>query len=465
MFENQKYQLSPDWNLRTEQFGALLYNIPTGGTLLLNHTGRQILELIVACAPALSDLDVLLRKNFGLSAEGELVPIRKFISTLASAQVIQARDAELAAPVRNQRVRPEQASRSENLASHDACVLSAPITVWWDVTSACNLKCKQCYSSSGRALRDELTTLEACRLVDELAELGVFSIYFLGGEPLMRRDFYDIVQRAVKNGLRVMISTNGWLVSDRAANRLAELGVHHVRVSLDGATPQMHDRIRGMAGSWERAIAAIKALKRAGLPMVGVGPTMMQENFSECEDLIGLAVDLGADEIQLGQLCNVGRGEAIVPLSGAQIAVMRSIIARKTRDLRGRLRISSPEGTWDDKPHLKAAREGAITPNLMGCGGGRSVAAISSTGQVRCCLLYDLPVGNVRHSSFKELWYGDHPNLRWLRSVKEGCNGCRNSKICAGPCPMEKTTSCDERREFVAGQCQANCLSPVSLAL
>ena len=106
--------------------------------------------------------------------------------------------------------------------------LEAPMFIWWDVTTRCNLRCMHCYSRSGlgNTNRDELSTEQATRLIEELASIGVFYIYFLGGEPFIRSDFLQLVSVARANTLEIMINTNGWFVTWACANELARLGVY-----------------------------------------------------------------------------------------------------------------------------------------------------------------------------------------------------------------------------------------------
>ena len=253
----------------------------------------------------------------------------------------------------------------------------------------------------------------------------------------------------------VSTAARNFRLTDNVAEHLAKAGVHHVRVSLDGATAETHDSIRGVAGSYRRAVSAVLSLKRAGVQTIGISPTMMQENFHEKDALIDFALQLGANEIRMGQVCNVGRGRAVSRLSAEQVSELRELISRKTRELGETLQVSGPEGTWEDKPYRKDVVRGNLVPDLMGCGGGRTLAAISPHGIVRCCLLFDFPIGDLRKTSFENIWKGTTENLKWLRSVKDGCRGCKNAKFCAGPCPLETANHpVDERRNYISRQCE-----------
>jgi radical SAM protein with 4Fe4S-binding SPASM domain len=443
--------MSESWNCREEDFGGLLFDKNAGALMRLNVTGLFLCKCLESNGETTEGLIQRIASQFGPISTSSRSAIEKYIASLVARGIItEMACATPDAPASCQRGEEEVMPPT----SAQAMTLRAPIFVWWDITNACNFHCKQCYSKSGRRLSDELTLDEVKAVITDLAAMKVFFIYFLGGEPFMRPDFLNIVEHSLGVGMRVMVNTNGWFVSEDVAKRLADLGVQHVRVSMDGATPDTHDSIRGVEGAFTRAVLAVKNLKSAGIRTVGVTPTMMNENFHEAQGIVNLAVELGADEIQLGQLCHVGRGESAAGLSVSQINSLREIVSESARLLRNRLHVSSPEGTWNEKPFLNCVKHGRLLPDIMGCGGGRSAVAISATGKVRCCLLNDLQVGDVREQSFKDIWFGAaSQNMHWLRSTKEGCCGCKYTNICSGPCPIERISTADERRTFVSDTC------------
>ena len=457
VFRKNKYYLTPDCTLRKEEFGGLLFLKQTGRTLSLNGTGYKIASILAAREYLFGDIVETLQTEYGELLEPEIASIERLIQRLVSYGAVASGESANGDCVRINAKTHDTPSRVHS----EVLTLSAPTMVWWDVTNACNLKCKQCYSSSHLRDPDELTTEEAIDVLNQLASIGVFFVYFLGGEPLMRKDFFTLLDRCRQLGLGVMISTNGWLVSSEKAERLVEAGVQHVRVSLDGAKSETHDGIRGVPGSHARAVEAVRNLKNAGMKIVGVGPTIMNDNFGEAEAIIDLAHALGANEIQLGMLCQIGRGKEIGTLSAEQSAQLRELYTRKHKELGHNIHISSPEGTWESKPYLGCVKHGALVPDTMGCTGGRTVGAISATGQVRCCLFYDFPVGDLRQSSFAEIWSGaSNSNMRWLRSIKDGCKECTHSSRCSGPCPMQEISSSSERAYFAKRKCATDGVPP-----
>src|SRR5579871_37922 len=141
--------------------------------------------------------------------------------------------------------------------------LRAPICLTWELTYACNLACIHCLSSSGRRDPHELTTAEAKAVIDEFAAMQVFYVNIGGGEPMMRPDFFDLVEYAVENRVGVKFSTNGTRMDRAKAERLAAMDYVDVQISLDGVTADVNDRVRG-TGSYRSARRAMEHLRAAG---------------------------------------------------------------------------------------------------------------------------------------------------------------------------------------------------------
>jgi len=318
--------------------------------------------------------------------------------------------------------------------------LSAPVFVWWDVTYACNLRCRQCYSSSGKAHPNELSREEAMDIIKQLAEMKVFYIYFLGGEPLMRRDFFELAEYAHECGIAVMMNTNGWFITPTIADRLEKAGLMHVRVSIDGARARTHDAIRGVRGSFKRAIKAVKILRKTNIPRIGISPTVLADNVTEMAELIELAVKLEVDEMQLVQLCARGRGSSVQSASIAQLIELRKVFYEYKNKLAGKLNLTATEGILLDNTNKKYEIN-SLFPNFWGCPAGRTCLAIEAEGTIQPCILYNIPVGNIRKSSLKEIWH-ESPLFRKMRTPSEECLKCHYVEFCSGECPID---SCIDR--------------------
>lgn len=312
--------------------------------------------------------------------------------------------------------------------------LRSPLFVWWDITYKCNLRCKHCYSNSGYSANNELTIDEVKRILEQLSEMNVFYIYFLGGEPFYRKDFLEIAKYCQEINMSIMVNTNGWFINYELASKIKEIGIEHVRVSIDGVTPATHDKIRGVKGSFQKAILAITNLKKAGIPVVGITPTVMKENFFEVPSIIDLAFKYGASEIQLVQLCSTGRGKQVEPLSFEQLRQLRAIVTKKKEEYFDQLQVSATPGILEEC--LNCTLKQGNKPAMIGCLAGRGALGISPEGLVMPCLLDRKVIGNLRKISFKKIWE-ETPQIIERRTVKGVCLTCQFRDICSRECPIE----------------------------
>ncbi len=155
----------------------------------------------------------------------------------------------------------------------------APFLVVWNFTYTCNLRCKHCYSESGNVSKLELSTEEAMKVVDQIADFGVTSLAFSGGEPLMRKDFFEVARHAVDAGLYVSLATNGTLLNEDNVRKLKEVGLHYVEVSLDGADAKTHDFFRGKTGAFNQTLQGLKnCLSQDICTCIAVTATKEQSN-------------------------------------------------------------------------------------------------------------------------------------------------------------------------------------------
>ncbi|MFH1551440.1 MAG: radical SAM protein [bacterium] len=316
--------------------------------------------------------------------------------------------------------------------------LRAPLFVWWDITYRCNLNCKQCYSNSGSYSTNELDTEEVKGITDQLKEMNVFYIYFLGGEPFIRKDFLEIIRYCDKVGITVMINTNGWFINEKIIKEIKNANVAYIRVSIDGANAQTHDMIRGVKGSFDRAVYAIDLLKKHEIPIVGISPTAMQENFNEIESIIDLAFKHKVFEIQVVQLCSTGRGKQANPLSIEQLDQLKSILSRKKKEYVGNFRVEATPGLLREESLVSWQANPNQHIPMFGCQAGRSALNIGADGLVMYCLLHREVAGDLRKQSLKQIWE-ESPLFIKKRTIKDDCLGCQYQNICSQECPLEET--------------------------
>ncbi len=309
--------------------------------------------------------------------------------------------------------------------------LLAPICLTWEVTYACNLQCVHCLSSSGRRDPRELTTAEARALIEELAGLQVFYVNVGGGEPLVRRDFLDLVEHAVGAGVGVKFSTNGALLDDRAARRITAMDYVDVQISLDGATPEANDAVRG-TGSYAAARAAMDRLADAGFGPFKLSVVVTNRSIGALDELEGLAGAYGA-ELRLTRLRPSGRGAATwreLRLSPAE-----------QRHLYDWLRVRPHVLTGDSFFHLSAY--GEALPGLNLCGAGRIVCLVDPVGDVYACpfvLHEDFLAGSVRDpGGFTGVWR-ESALFTALREPQHpgACASCGSYDACGGGCMAAK---------------------------
>ena len=307
--------------------------------------------------------------------------------------------------------------------------LDAPICLTWELTYACNLLCVHCLSSSGKRAPDELDTAEAKRLLDEWAAMKVFYINVGGGEPMTRPDFFELMEYSIEHGIGVKFSTNGTLLDRRAARWIASTDYLDVQISVDGASAGVNDPIRG-EGSFSRARNAMELLAAEGFPFK-VNHVVTRRSFQGLDELHAIVTGMGG-QLRVTRLRPSGRGKAVweaLKLTQAQ-----------NRELYDWLRAHPDVLTGDSFFHLSAL--GQPLDGLNMCGAGRIVCCVDPRGDVYACpfvLAPEFKAGNVRDSSFGEVWQGS-PLFERLRGWEVGgqCRSCGAYDRCHGGCMAVK---------------------------
>ena len=184
--------------------------------------------------------------------------------------------------------------------------LDAPICLTWELTYACNLACTHCLSSSGRRDPRELSTAQCKAVIDELERLQVFYVNIGGGEPTVREDFLELVDYATEHHVGVKFSTNGIRINEAMAKRLAANSYVDVQISLDGATAEVNDAVRGK-GSYATAMRAMRNLADAGMTGFKISVVMTRHNLPQLDAFKAIADSFGA-QLRLTRLRPSGRG-------------------------------------------------------------------------------------------------------------------------------------------------------------
>jgi radical SAM protein with 4Fe4S-binding SPASM domain len=322
--------------------------------------------------------------------------------------------------------------------------------VFWELTARCNLRCQHCRAEArDEAAIGELSTAEVLRVAEDIRAAGDPIVVLTGGEPLARQDLFEIA--AACRGLfsRVALATNGTLVDDTVARRIAAVGIQRVSISLDGAKAATHDAFRGQPGCFTAALRGMEALKRAGVSLQ-TNVTVTRHNDTELPEMLDFALDFGVDALHVFMLVPVGCGAEISEdkrLSPARFEEVLRWLAAKTMEMRGRLQIKATCAPQYYRILREMARDQGLDPAAMGgghpggmhaftrgCLAGSGVCFISRTGDVQPCGYLPICVGNVRRQKLADLWResGVFTALRDARRLKGKCGACGYRVLCQG---------------------------------
>ncbi len=303
-----------------------------------------------------------------------------------------------------------------------AAELGVPMGVHLDITYRCNERCVHCYLDHDD--HGEMTTAEIKDVLDQLAEAGTFFLTLSGGEVLMRRDFFEILEHARRLLFNVRVKTNGVMIRTQEAQRLRELGVEQIQISIYSHRPEVHDAITKLPGSLKRSVAAIRFLKSQGLK-VTIANVLMTANMRDHAGVQALARELGV---------TYTLDPTITPKMDGDTSVLR-------------LRIPGSElnAVFHNKDLVGNVEEFCAPPPPPGddimegypCSAGHTAAYITPYGDVFPCVQFPLPSGNVRRQKFMDIWR-DSPALNEVRSIRAKdlpvCSTCNHVGTCTR-CP------------------------------
>jgi len=334
-------------------------------------------------------------------------------------------------------------------------------SVSWNLTQRCNLFCTHCYLSAfpNADISHDLTTEECFKVMDDIEKVNpnVFLI-LTGGEPLVRKDIFDIAAYGSDKGFTCVLGTNGVLIGKTEARRMRESGLQGASISLDSVDPVKHDRFRQLQNSWKNALRGIEFLKSEGLDF-SIHMSVMSWNVSEIPAMIELSRKLGAKVLNFFFLIQTGRGEKIIDIQPEQYREILTYLARaqgvgpKEANQSGAL-FSNYEDPWTssagesfglilrakcaphfrkiiyeldpDSPLLKNYAQGS-------CPAGKYYCRITPSGEITPCPYMPVTAGNLREKSFDEIW-NTSPVLNDLRNPVLGgrCGPCEFTDMCGG---------------------------------
>ena len=326
-----------------------------------------------------------------------------------------------------------------------------PVVVW-NSTRTCNLKCRHCYmNSDARKYQNELSTEEARRFIDDLAEFHVPVLLFSGGEPLIRPDFFELAEYAAQAGVRPTLSTNGTLITRDIAQRIKDIGVGYVGISLDGLK-EVNDKFRGVDGAYENAMQGIANCVAVG-QRVGLRFTINHHNFQELDRIFDFIESENINRVCFYHLVYSGRGSRMMEEDVTPEESRRAMdtIIRRTKDFEARgleKEILTVDNHCDGAyMYLKALAEGdektagQIREFLSRNGGNRSGIAFGEVDPMGYVhpdqFTQHHTFGNVRERKFGDIWSDiSHPIMRGLKDrkglLKGRCAKCRFLSSCNG---------------------------------
>jgi len=352
-------------------------------------------------------------------------------------------------------------------------VPGAPFQVVWNITRACNLKCLHCYESAGTKDPDELSTEEAIRGINILADAGVLILAFSGGEPTIRPDILKLIRHASDRGMFPAVATNAIVLAQRKkVHEFKKAGLQFAQISLDGFNPRTHDSFRGVPGAFEKTVQGIKNCVAEGL-FVELATTATQYNIKEVPDLIDFAAKLGVNWFMLYNFIPTGRGTDIVEsdltpderenvlrlcwnqmkVSGIDVLSTAPQYARIAQEVEAKPDLA--EASVVMAQDLQRDADGTVVPTHLfnpklpnqlrqladfigGCGAGRFYICLEPNGDIYPCVFFPheeaTKVGNLFKDDFERIWR--HSKLFWdIREkdkLKANCGNCQYRYTCGG---------------------------------
>lgn len=322
--------------------------------------------------------------------------------------------------------------------------LGVPLSVHLDVTYRCNERCEHCYLEHDG--ENELTTAEIRNFLQQFAEAGVFFLTISGGEPLLRRDCFEIIEYARELGFNIKLKTNAVLIRESEARRLRELGIEQVQVSIYSHQPEVHDAITKFPGSLSRSLNGVRLMRAAGLK-VTLANVLMRSNSADFAGVQQLAAETGA---------HYTVDPTITPMLNGDTAVLG--LRLSSEELRA---IFHDERLIDDVGDF-CAPPGPIDDDIregIPCSAGHSACYVSPWGEVYPCVQFPLSCGDLRQQSFSEIWKGS-TQFAEVRSIRakdlSTCSSCSHLGTCTR-CPglafmegnMRGPSSADCEKSFV----------------
>lgn len=327
---------------------------------------------------------------------------------------------------------------------HNSMILPHTLRmVAWEITRCCNLACLHCRASAENGpYEGEFSTDQCMGLLEDIAKFSKPVVILTGGEPYLRDDIFAIARYGDEKGLRMVLATNGTLVTDEIARETRKAGIKRISISLDGADAESHDSFRRVPGAFEGALSGIEAFKRAGVEFQ-INTTITRINMDQIEEIYELTKSLGAAGHHIFLLVPTGRGKELADQEIAPIDYEKTLNWFYEESLSCSIQLKATCAPHYYRIHKQRGKERKTTEKqeksplhsmTRGCMGGSSFCFISHTGQVQPCGFLEIDCGQLTEKGIEDIWENSpvFTDLRDLGKYKGKCGRCPFIRVCGG---------------------------------
>ncbi|WP_202711558.1 radical SAM/SPASM domain-containing protein [Sporosalibacterium faouarense] len=301
-----------------------------------------------------------------------------------------------------------------------------PNAISWSITDNCNLKCKHCYSSKIDEDKYDMSYEKVMEVIRLLDNYGIFRITLTGGEPLMRKDIFDIIRELKKRAFCVEINTNGTLINKDISKKLKELDIDGVRISLDGSNKYSHDKFRGIKGAFDKSIKAIEILKEDN-HRVNVTTIPNKLNLDEMSSLFNIIDYYDIEEWHFFRLLATGsaiNNKELILNKEEYIRVMKWISSIDKKNPKVRI-------SFNDPIYSLINENDRITG---GCGAGKLYLGMNTKGDFSLCPSMPMTIGNIFEENLEDIFVKKIVRKARNNSLIEECSVCKYKEKCGGCC-------------------------------
>ncbi len=316
----------------------------------------------------------------------------------------------------------------------------SPINCTWELTLACNLRCKHCGSSAGKCRENEISLAKSLSICNELKELGTKEVTLIGGEPLISNKWFPIAKKLNKLGIRVNFVSNGTIINENIISKLKEANINNLGISIEGSE-KTNDLIRGK-GTYKKIINTIKILQKNNIK-VSIATTISRFNFSDLDKIYKEILKLGMEVWQIQLAMPVGRMHESFMLEKKNLRKLVKFIIKVRDGGETRIYPGCNVGYFGGlEERYRIQKEEGTLSFWTGCYSGIFEMGIMSNGSIKGCLAMkdDFIEGNLQKQSLKEIWESKDAfsyNRKFRKSKLKGyCSKCQYGEICRGGCPI-----------------------------